>query len=278
MVALHVELGLIFLAGVRELLGPPGAGDRAADVRDQHGDADRGLLLLQLVPEHLAQRQHRALRDHVAAGARPSREARRRGGVDDVPFLAALQHDRDEDAQRVDHPPEVGPERPLPVALAGRPDGDVAGVDPDVVAEHVHAAEFLGHARGQRLDALAARDVGLDGDHARAALQQLLLRGREGVPVEVGDGDRHALAGEAARHGGAEHSAAAHHHRDLAGELLHRAPPRPASRPSCGAIRTTRRPRASRRGPSQDRIPEAVAASAARTEAGGSPHASSDLP
>ena len=108
----------------------------------------------------------------------------------------------------------------------------------------MHAAEFVHDPCGQRLDALAAGDVRLDGDRARAALQQLLPSRCEGVDIGVGEGDRHALACEAARHGGAQHSAAAHHDRDLAGELLHRAPPRLAT--PAQAIRTTRRPRSSR--------------------------------
>ena len=65
--------------------------------------------------QRLAQRDDRVLRHVVDAHAGRRDQARDRGGVHDVAFVALPQQDRGEDAHAVDDAPEVHAERPAPV-------------------------------------------------------------------------------------------------------------------------------------------------------------------
>jgi len=85
-----------------------------------------------------------------------------------------------------------------------------------VVAEHVHGAERLERARGERLHLSEIRDVGAHGQRLDA--ERLRRPGHRGHLrlVEVGDDDVGALARESQHQRAANAAGAAGHHRDLA--------------------------------------------------------------
>ena len=145
-------------------------------------------------------------------------------------LLAAVEHPRHERAHAVDDAVEVHAEDPPPVRERGVVDAAPVPADPGVVAEHVHRAERLEGARGERVHALRVRDVGLDGEHFRARVAQLGCGRLEGIALDIGEDDAHALLGEALRQSAPDPARRAGDDRHAALELLHRASFRGARR------------------------------------------------
>ena len=159
-------------------------------------DADLRARAAELVVEHLAQRQHGVLAHVVGGRVRHRRERRHRRGVDDVTLLAALEHDRHERANAVDHAPHVDAEHPVVVL-------DRLSSTRARRRRRRRCCRRRGRRRSARASSPRARStcsalghVGRDREHLDAARRERPRRRGERAALDVGEHHLHALAAE----------------------------------------------------------------------------------
>ncbi len=174
-----------------------------------------------LAPKVFGDRDDRRLRRRVRLAARPARERDDRRGVHDVALGSLREQARHELVQPVDHAEHVHAVHPPPVFDAQL--GHLAEHEhARVVAEHVHRAERVVRALGERVHRLDVGHVGLHRERVDAlGAVHVLCNGIRGVDLDVGDHDAHARFRERADHPAADPTPATGHHRHLARQIVH---------------------------------------------------------